>query len=122
MNRRAAGEAHGPTFDGLWEPALGHGNVPKEGGAAAAVRGGEQQSATNAEVEGDEEDVRMSVPVRTLEDIVPETDQRRRVLARDPLAGVDGFRVVVGLVFEYIFRYAVLSAVPELRMLGLARK
>ena len=119
VNRRAAGEAHGPTFGGLWEPALGHGNVPKEGCTAAAVRGGEQQSATNAEVEGDEEDVRMSVPVRTLEDIVPETDDRRAVLARDPLAGVDGFRVVVGLVFEYILgmRYC-----PQCPMLGLARE
>ena len=53
-------------------------------------------------MEDDEEDVHMGVPVRTLEDIVPETDERRAVLARDPLAGVGGFRVVVGLVFEYI--------------------
>ena len=44
----------------------------------------------------------MAAPIGTSQDIVPETDERRAVLARDPLAGVDGFRVVVGLVFEYI--------------------
>ena len=102
VNRRAARERHGPTFGGLWEPPLSRGDAPVQGSAGAAVRGAEQRTATNGEMEDDEEDVHMDVPIGTLEDIVPETDDWRAVLARDPLAGVDGFRVVVGLVFEYI--------------------
>eukprot|EP00959_Pyramimonas_sp_CCMP1952_P440615 9224833-Pyramimonas_sp.AAC.1 len=37
-----------------------------------------------------------------LADAAPASYERRAFLARDPLAGVDGFRVVLGLVFEYI--------------------
>ena len=44
----------------------------------------------------------MAVPMDMLTEAIPAADERRAVLARDPLAGVEGVRVIVGLVFRDI--------------------
>ena len=56
-----------------------------------------QEGAADADADMD-----MAVPMEVLEEAVPASDERRAVLARDPLASVDGFRVIVGLVLEHI--------------------
>ena len=63
-------------------------------------KAGKSESGTDV-VEG-EDDLDMAVPVAMLADAVPASDERRAVLARGPLAGVDGFRVIVGFVLAYI--------------------
>ena len=44
---------------------------------------------------------------------LPTWEQRRKALARDPLASVDGFRVLVLLVMEHLFGLHVCGACPE---------
>ena len=47
------------------------------------------------------------IGILTLEELkerVPTSDQRRAIIARDALACVDGFRTIVQLVMEYLFR------------------
>ena len=44
---------------------------------------------------------------------LPTWEQRRKTLARDPLASVDGFRVLVLLVMEHLFGLHVCGACPE---------
>ena len=44
---------------------------------------------------------------------IPEYEQRRTILARDPLASVDGFRVVMFLVMKYLFGMRVCAACPD---------
>ena len=104
VNRSAARERHGPTHGGLWEPSLGH--VAEARGDGDAVGTGRHRGTGRGESgEGateDDADVNMALPMDVLAEAVPASDERRKVLARDPLAGVDGFRVIVGLVFEYI--------------------
>eukprot|EP00959_Pyramimonas_sp_CCMP1952_P305803 6399307-Pyramimonas_sp.AAC.1 len=55
----------------------------------------------------------MAVPLAMLADAVPASDERRAVLARDPLAGVDGFRVIVGFVFENILGLRYCPTCPD---------
>ena len=44
---------------------------------------------------------------------IPDYEQRRTILARDPLASVDGFRVIIFLVMKYLFGMRVCAACPE---------
>ena len=53
-------------------------------------------------MEKNNDDVHMAVPMESLKTQIPSSDTRRAVLARDPLAGVDGFRTVMWLVFDHI--------------------
>ena len=43
------------------------------------------------------------VSVDDLADVLPTFDQRRRILATDALASVEGFRVMVQLTMQYLF-------------------
>ena len=82
---------------------MGHSDASKDRALAIDAQGGDRRSEANAGAREGDEDMEMAAPMGTLENTVPETDERRAALARDPLAGVDGFRVVVGFVFERIF-------------------
>ena len=53
------------------------------------------------------------IDVETLRAAVPTWEQRRKALARDPLASVDGFRVLVLLVMEHLFGLRVCGACPD---------
>ena len=46
------------------------------------------------------DDVVLGVPIQ---DMVPTYDERRRLMARDPLAAVDGFRTLVALAYQHLF-------------------
>ncbi|CAJ1429954.1 unnamed protein product, partial [Effrenium voratum] len=58
-------------------------------------------------------DACVAVDVETLRRQVPNWDQRRAVLARDPLACVDGFRVLVQLTLQHLFGLNVCAACPR---------
>ena len=48
-------------------------------------------------------DVRIDIPMAELIGKLPAWDERRRILARDPLASVDGFWISILLVHEHVF-------------------
>eukprot|EP00438_Fugacium_kawagutii_P023366 Skav208169 [mRNA] locus=scaffold1044:266169:266840:- [translate_table: standard] len=48
----------------------------------------------------------------------PTWDQRRQAMARDPLASVDGFRVLVLLVMEHLFGLRVCPQCPDCNLAG----
>ena len=53
------------------------------------------------------------VSVAALRERLPPYDERRAILARDPLASVDGCRLVMGLLLEYIFGVRFCDACPD---------
>ena len=55
----------------------------------------------------------LPIHVETFCRALPTWEQRRQALARDPLASVDGFRVLVLLVLEHLFGVHVCSACPD---------
>ena len=54
-------------------------------------------------VQGTDPTLELGIPIRDLLGNVPTYDQRRRTLARDSLASVDGFRALVALAHEHLF-------------------
>ena len=59
--------------------------------------------ADHGDQDGDADDVSFGVSVEDLADLLPTFDQRRRILATDALASVEGFRVIVQLTMQYLF-------------------
>ena len=60
--------------------------------------------------------VQCGVPIEALINRVPKYDERRAILARDPLASVDGSRVLVSLLLEYVFGMRICAACPDCAM------
>ena len=58
-------------------------------------------------------DLTVSLPMDTLEMRCPNWEERRRILARDPLATVDGFRVTMLLVLRHLFGMNVCLDCPD---------
>ena len=67
-----------------------------------------QELNTNAE-----DDVVLSIPIADLRNALPPYDERRALIARDPLASVDGFRVIMLLTYEYLFGMRVCPKCPH---------
>ena len=57
--------------------------------------------------------VDLHIPVADLAGRVPAYDDRRAMLARDPLASVDGFRVLCHLAYEHLFGVRVCPRCPD---------
>ena len=57
--------------------------------------------------------VALNCPLADLVERVPLYDDRRAILARDPLASVDGFRVLCSLAYEYLFGMRVCAFCPD---------
>ncbi|HIE71391.1 MAG TPA: hypothetical protein EYP98_15145 [Planctomycetes bacterium] len=57
--------------------------------------------------------VELKIPLADLVERVPLYDDRRAILARDPLASVDGFRVLCSLAYEYLFGMRVCAFCPD---------
>ncbi|CAE8714602.1 unnamed protein product [Polarella glacialis] len=81
-------DEHSREFGGRLEPPMGH------------------------DFGADEEFV-VGVPMSTLAGRVPSYEERRRILARDPLAASDGFRLLMHLSFEFIFGVRVCPYCPD---------
>ena len=62
--------------------------------------------------------VQCGVAIEELVNRLPQYDERRAILARDPLASVDGSRIIMSLLLEYIFGIRVCSACPDCAMWG----
>ena len=58
-------------------------------------------------------DVRLDIPMEELIDKLPAWDERRRILARDPLASVDGFWISILLVHEHVFGMRICPRCPN---------
>jgi len=61
----------------------------------------------------DEDEVTASIGVDKLIAQLPTYDERRAILARDPLASVDGFRTLVLFAYEYLFGMRVCPDCPD---------
>ena len=59
------------------------------------------------------DDVELRIPVSAVIDALPTYDERRKLLARDSLASVDGFRVLVLATYEYLFGMRVCPYCPN---------
>ena len=59
------------------------------------------------------DDVVLEMPVDELRSILPERDARQAVLAKDPLAAVDGFRVIVMLTHTLLFGVRMCPLCPD---------
>ena len=59
------------------------------------------------------DDVFLDVPLEDLRSFLPSHDERRKLLARDALATVDGFRVIVSVTYEFLFGMRVCSNCPH---------
>ena len=59
------------------------------------------------------DDIVLGVPLEDLLARVPSYDERRAILARDPLAAVDGFRITVRLAYEHVFGMRVCAYCPD---------
>ena len=57
--------------------------------------------------------LRLGVPLDVLLQLVPSHAERRAILARDPLAAVDGFRILVSLTYEHLFGMRVCPFCPD---------
>ena len=57
--------------------------------------------------------VELNLPVEDLVNRVPLYDDRRAMVARDPLASVDGFRVLCQLAYEHLFGVRVCARCPD---------
>ena len=55
----------------------------------------------------------MDLSFQNLDQLLPEYDARRAMLARDPLASVEGFRLSILLTLEYIFGMRVCPRCPN---------
>ena len=60
-----------------------------------------------------ESDVIMDVPIDDIINSLPTYDERRGLLARDSLASVDGFKMLVILTYEYLFGMRVCIFCPD---------
>ena len=60
----------------------------------------------------------LPIHVETFVRALPGWELRRQALARDPLASVDGFRVLVLLVMDHIFGLKVCGACPDCNLAG----
>ena len=58
------------------------------------------------------DDVYLDVPLEDLRHFLPTHDERRKILARDALATVDGFRVIVAVTYEFLFGMRVCAKCP----------
>ena len=59
------------------------------------------------------EDLLLSMPAEELRSIVPERAARQALLARDPLAAVDGFRILVIAAYQLLFGLRVCPFCPD---------
>ena len=57
--------------------------------------------------------VELNIPLEDLVNRVPLYDDRRAMAARDPLASVDGFRVLCHLAYEHLFGVRVCARCPD---------
>lgn len=62
------------------------------------------------------EDVGFPVHIEQLRRLAPSWQQRRRVLARDPLASVDGFHVLLQLLLRHLFGVNICPSCPDCRL------
>ena len=69
--------------------------------------------ADHGDQDGDADDVSFGVSVEDLADLLPTFDQRRRILATDALASVEGFRVIVQLTMQYLFGVNFCTLCPD---------
>ena len=60
-----------------------------------------------------EDDVVLGVPIEDVAGSLPSYDQRRGILARDSLACVDGFRMLIMVTYEYLFGMRVCPWCPD---------
>ena len=84
-------------YNGMLDPAL----APEPGGLGHG-RGGKQ-----------DEEVVIAVPLVALSEAVPDYNTRRRILARDSLASVDGFRMMLLLLYEHLWGMRVCIHCPR---------
>ena len=54
-----------------------------------------------------------TVPLRHLIDLLPTYEERQKLLARDPLACADGFRVLCRLALKHLFGMRVCPKCPD---------
>ena len=64
-------------------------------------------------LDADAESVTVRLDLQELERQLPMYDERRTILARDPLASVDGFRTLVLLTYEHLFGMRVCPQCPD---------
>ena len=55
----------------------------------------------------------MSIPIGDLRESLPSYDERRKMMARDALASVDGFRTIVAVTYEFLFGMRVCAFCPD---------
>ena len=67
----------------------------------------------NPPLSGDAGDVYLTVPVQDIVNSLPTYDERRKILARDALASVDGVRTLVLATYEYLFGMRVCPYCPD---------
>jgi len=77
------------------------------------VRAGKQEDGQQAGIgthartrpptHSDNSALELGIPVEMLANEIPDYQQRRQILAQDPLASVDGFRLLVALAHEHLF-------------------
>ena len=60
----------------------------------------------------------MSLPTDAILNQIPTWSERRRLLARDPLASIDGFHTMVHVVYKYIFGMRVCPNCPRCNVSG----
>ena len=63
-------------------------------------------------------DVIMDVPIKDIMESLPSYDERRRLLARDSLASVDGFKMLLMVTYEYLFGMRVCFFCPDCNALS----
>jgi hypothetical protein len=67
----------------------------------------------NPPLRGSEGDVFLQVPINDIIQSLPTYDERRKILARDALASVDGFHTLVLATYEYLFGMRVCPYCPD---------
>ena len=69
--------------------------------------------STFTSAHGQDADVTMDVPIKDIIESLPKHDERRRLLARDALASVDGFKMLFRVTYEYLFGMRVCFLLPR---------
>ena len=85
----------------------------RRGDPVAAVDELSQNCGSRLEAELATEFTHLGVPAEDLIARLPRFDDRRAMLARDPLASVDGFRVLCHLAYEHRFGLRICASCPD---------
>ena len=96
----------GKRYCGRHEPPLGH--LPDTTVQSSTTLSDSERGCVNTEG-----DVIMDVPIDDIINALPTYDQRRLLLARDSLASVDGFKMLVMVTYEYLFGMRVCIFCPD---------